>query len=155
MVAVGENLGLQRQEGAARVDEVDARQPVLDRHLLRAQVLLHRQREIRAALHRGIVRDDHAVASLDDADACDDPRRGSLPVVEFPRGQGAQLEERRPRVEQPVDPLACRQLSPGAMSLEGVLAAALGDRRRALPELGHERLHALPATLEDVVARDV
>ena len=68
VVAVGEDLGLQRQEGAARVDEVDAREPVLRGHLLRAQVLLDREREVRAALDGRVVRDDHALLALDDAD---------------------------------------------------------------------------------------
>ena len=79
VVAVGKHLGLQRQERAARVDEVEARQPVLLGHLLRAQVLLHRQREVRAALHGRVVRDDHALAALDDADSGDDPRAGASP----------------------------------------------------------------------------
>ena len=87
MVAVGKDLGLERQERAAGVDEVDARQAVLLGHLLRAQVLLHRQREVRAALDRGVVRDDHALAALDDADSGDDPRRGRLAVVHVPCGQ--------------------------------------------------------------------
>ena len=74
VVAVGEDLGLQRQERAAGVDEVEARQPVLLGDLLRAQVLLDREREVRAALDRRVVRDDHALAALDDADAGDDAR---------------------------------------------------------------------------------
>ena len=74
VLAVREDLGLQRQERAARVDEVQARQLVLLGDLLRAQVLLDRQREVRAALHRRVVRDDHALPALDDADARDDAR---------------------------------------------------------------------------------
>ena len=42
--AVRKHLGLQRQERAARVDEIDARQPVVERDLLRADVLLHGER---------------------------------------------------------------------------------------------------------------
>ena len=48
------------QEGAAGVDQVDARQPVLQGDLLGAQVLLHRHRVVRAALDGGVVGDDHA-----------------------------------------------------------------------------------------------
>ena len=94
VVAVGEDLGLERQERAARVDEVEAGQPVLPRDLLCAQVLLHRERVVRAALHGRVVRDDHALATLDDADPGDDPGRRSVAVVELPRGEGVQLEER-------------------------------------------------------------
>ena len=55
VVAVGEHLVLHRQERAAGVDEVDARQPVLERDLLRAQVLLDRDRVVGAALDRRVV----------------------------------------------------------------------------------------------------
>ena len=72
VVAVGEHLGLQRQERAAGVDQVDARQPVLGRDLLRPQVLLDGQRVVRAALHGGVVGDDHARPARDPADAGDD-----------------------------------------------------------------------------------
>ena len=69
VLAVGEDVGLQGEEGAARVDEVDARQVVLARHLLRAQVLLHGEREVGPALHRRVVGHEHALPPLDDADA--------------------------------------------------------------------------------------
>ncbi len=118
VVAVGEDLGLQRQESTARVDEVDAGQPVLPRDLLCPQVLLHRERVVRAALHRRVVRDDRALATLDDADPSDDPGRRSVAVVELPGGEGVQLEEGRPRIDETVDPLARRELSPRAMSFD-------------------------------------
>jgi hypothetical protein len=46
MLAVGKDLVLARQIGAAGIDEIDAGQPVLQRDLLGAQMLLHRQRII-------------------------------------------------------------------------------------------------------------
>ena len=61
MVAVWELLRLQRQVRAAGVDEVQARQPVLLGDFLRPQVLLHRQRVLGAALHGGVVADEHAL----------------------------------------------------------------------------------------------
>ena len=70
----GEHLVLVRQVGAAAVDQIDAGQPVLLRDLLRAQMLLHRHREIGAALHRRVVGDDHALAPGHAADAGDDAR---------------------------------------------------------------------------------
>ena len=48
-------LGLLRQVGAARVHEVDARQPVLHGNLLGSQVFLHCDREIGSTLDCGIV----------------------------------------------------------------------------------------------------
>ena len=102
VLAIGEDLGLQRQERAARVDQVDAGQPVLQRDFLRAQVLLHRQRIVGAALDGRVVGDDQHLAAR---------RRGRRPVTMpapgasssymLPRGQRRQLEERRARIEQP------------------------------------------------------
>ena len=48
VLAVGKHLRLQRQERAARVHQVDAGQPVLERDLLRADVLLDRHRVVGA-----------------------------------------------------------------------------------------------------------
>ena len=45
VVAVGEDLGLEREEGAARVDEVDAPRWFCSATSPRAQVLLHRERK--------------------------------------------------------------------------------------------------------------
>src|SRR5580765_4996770 len=51
---------------------VDAGQLVLLGNLLGAQMLLHREREVGAALDRRVVGDDHALLALDDADPGDD-----------------------------------------------------------------------------------
>ena len=128
VLAVREHLRLQRQEGAARVDEVETGQPVLLGDLLRAQVLLHGQREVGAALDRRVVRDDHALPTLDDADPGDDPGARGLSLVHVPGGQRVQLEERRAGVEQPVDPLAGEQLAARAVALD---RAARRRRRRS------------------------
>ena len=71
MIAVGKDLVLQRQEGAAGIDQIDAGQAVLARDLLRAQMLLHRHRIVGAALDGRVVGDDHALAAGDAADAGD------------------------------------------------------------------------------------
>ncbi len=155
VVAVGEDLGLEREEGAAGVDEVDAREAVLAGDLLRAQVLLHGERVVRAALDRGVVRDDRDLASFDDADAGDDARRGRLVVVELVGGERIQLEEGGAGVDEAVDPLAGGELAAGAVALDRLLAAALRDARGALAELGDELLHPRAPTRERVVARDL
>ena len=74
VVPVGEHLGLQGQERAAGVDQVDAGQPVLRGDLLGAQVLLDGHRVVGAALHGGVVRDHHAWPAVHRADAGDDAR---------------------------------------------------------------------------------
>ena len=150
VVAVGEDLGLERQERAAGVDEVDARQAVLLGDLLRAEVLLDGEREVRAALDRGVVGHDHALTALDDADAGHDPGPRRLAVVHLPCGQRGQLEECRVRVAEAVDSLARRQLPTRAMPLERLLSAAPRDGCGSLAELGHELLHPPLPRREDV-----
>ena len=144
VVAVREDLGLERQERAARVDEVDARQPVLERDLLRAQVLLDRHRVVRAALDRRVVGDDDAGRALDPADAGDDPGARRVVVVQAGRGERAQLEEGGARVDEPVDALADRELAALAMALDRAVVAAgaaAGDRCLAGPEVVDQRRH--------------
>ena len=152
MVAVREHLILQRQERAAGVDEVQARQPVLRGDLLGPQVLLHGQREVRPALHGRIVRDDHALRALDHADARDDSRARRIAVVEIPGGERVQLEERRVGVDQPVDALPRGELAARAVAFDGLLAAAARDLLRALVQLRDERGHSLVAARELVGA---
>ena len=94
--------------------------------LLGAQVLLHGEREVRAALHRRVVGDDHALAALDDADPGHDPGRRRRVVVDVPRGERGELEERAAGVDEPVDALARR----AACRASGG-APATARRRRA------------------------
>ena len=68
------------------------------------------------------------------------PRR--LAVVDLPGGERVQLEERRARVDEPVDPLAREQLAARAVALDRLLAAAGRDLRGACAQLVDERLHA-------------
>jgi hypothetical protein len=145
VLAVGEHLVLHRQERAAGVDEVDARQVVLGRDRLCAQVLLDRHGVVGAALDGGVVRHDDALATVDATDASDDPGAGHrrLPrrAVHPVRRQRAQLQERAARVEQPVDPVAREQLPAVGVLLPRGLAAALPHRREALAQLVDEVAH--------------
>ena len=124
VLAVGEDLVLHRQEGTAGVDQVDAGQPVLQRHLLRAQVLLHGHRVVGAAFDGGVVGDDDDLAAVDPADPGDDPGAGRRVVVEAVGGERRELEEGRAGVEQPVDALARQQLAALDVALGGALSAA-------------------------------
>ena len=142
VVAIGEDLGLERQEGTARIDEVDAGQPVLERDLLGAEVLPDGHRVVRPALDRGVVGDDHAGRPLDPPDAGDDAGPRRLVVVQPGRRQRTQLEERRARVEQPLDPFADGQLAPLAMTRDRALVAAgaaAGDGCLPVTKIGDER----------------
>ena len=86
--------------------------PVLQRDLLRAQVLLDRHRVVGAALDRRVVGDDRRPAAVDPADAGDDPAPRRVAVVELLGGERAELEERGARVAQRARPAraaaACR-----------------------------------------------
>ena len=95
MVAVGKDLVLVRQVGAARIDEIDAGQAVLLGDLLGAQMLLHRHREIGAALHGRVIDDDHAFAPRDAADPGEEAGGRHLPPVEAVRGELRELQEGR------------------------------------------------------------
>ena len=151
--AVGKDVVLARQEGAARVDQVDARQPVLHRDLLRAQVLLHRHRIVGAALHRRVVGDDHHLLPVHPADAGDDAGRRRLAVVHAVRGELADLEEGRAGVEQAVDALARQQLAAGDVALSRLGVAAEGDPRRLRAQVGHLRRQVRCVAPEIVGAR--
>ena len=148
VIAVGKDLGLQRQKRAAGVHEVDARQAVLQRDLLRADVLPHRDRVVGAALDGRVVGDDHDIASRDAADARDDAGRGRFVLVHAPGGQRRELEKRSARIEQLFDALAHRELALLAMTLHVLGAAPLPHGGEALAVLGDERAHALAVGLE-------
>ena len=140
VLAVREHLGLQRKEGAARVDEVDARQTILQRDLLRPEVLLHGDREVGAALDGGVIGDDQHFAARDPPDAGDQPGRWRLVIVHAERGQTRQLEKRRSGIEELLDPFANRQLPLFAVALEVFRAAAFADAG----EVGAQFVHLAP-----------
>ena len=141
VLAVGEHLRLHGEVGASGIDEVDARQPVLEGDLLRPQVLLDGNGEIRAALHGGVVGDHHHLAAAHPSDAGDEPRPRGPVVVQAPRGQRRQLEEGGVGVEEPGEPFAHRQLALLGVPPRRRLAAALPGPRPPGLEVALERLH--------------
>ena len=65
VVSIGKNVFLQRKEYPGRIDQIDDRDPVLDRDVLRPNDFLRRHRKERASLNCGIVGDDHQHAAFD------------------------------------------------------------------------------------------
>mmetsp|Transcript_7986 Transcript_7986/g.22467 ORF Transcript_7986/g.22467 Transcript_7986/m.22467 type:complete len:290 (+) Transcript_7986:671-1540(+) len=112
VLPVREDLRLHGQERAARVHEVDAGQLVLLRDRLRPEVLLHRQREVRPALHGRVVRDEEALAPRHEPDAGHDAGARHAPVVHVPGRQLGELQEVRAWVDDAPDALAGELLGP-------------------------------------------
>lgn len=148
VLAVREDLVLHGQEGAAGVDEIDTGEAVVEGDLLRAQVLLHRHRVVRAALDGGVVGDDDALPPAHPADPGDDPGGRGLSVVQPVGGEGSELQEGRAGVEQGVHPVPGQQLPARGVPLARPLPAAQPGRRELVPQLVHEcpvgRLVGLP-----------
>ena len=141
MMRVGEDLVLAGEVGAARIDEVDAGQPVLGGDFLRAQMLLHGERIIGAALHRRVVGDDHGEAARDLADAGDEGACGHIFPIDIVGGELADFEEGGARIEQAFDAFAGQQLAARDVALARGFGAAEGDFRGAGAELCNELRH--------------
>ena len=144
--AVRKDLVLQRQERAAGIDQVDAGQAVLAGDFLRAQVLLHRHREVGAALDGGVVGDDHHFLVHHPADAADHARGGRGIVVHAFGGERRDFQERRARVEQGGDAVAREQLAALGVLGPCLVAAAVGRTCQPRIELLDQR-----AVVGDVV----
>ncbi len=153
MLAVGKDIVLVRQIGAAGIDEVEAREAVLARDFLGAQMLLHGDRKVRPALHRRVVDDDDAFAARDAADPGDDARRRDLAAIHAVGGELRQFEKGRARIEQGADALARQELAAGGVALARGDAAALADHPDLLREIGDEAAHRCGIGAERLRAR--
>ena len=91
VLAIWKDFALEGQERTARIHEIDAREVILQRDLLCAQVLFDGDGEVSAALYGGIVGNDHALTAMDSSDSSDDACAGSIIVVHPVCGQGAEL----------------------------------------------------------------
>src|SRR5581483_9519322 len=131
VVAIREQIRLQRQESAGAIAEMHDRQAILDRDVEGAHRLLHRKRIPRAALHARVAGVDQHFAARHDADAGDDRRARHFAVVLLIRRERRELEERRARIEQPLDALAHEQLVLLAQAIDVALRTI--ESRLALP----------------------
>ena len=120
----GKDVGLQRQVCAAAVDEIDARQLVLERDLLGPEMLLHGHREVGPALDGRVVGDDtHRVPSIL-------PRPVTMPAP----GASSSYMPRRPPAgsarERPNLGRAAGRCAPGPAACRARDGARSSDRRR-------------------------
>ena len=142
VLAIRKDVCLERQERAAGVYQVHARQVVLERDLLCPQVLLDGERVVRAALDRRVVGDDHDLASRDAGNPRHEAGAGRVVLVHLEGGKRRELEERRARVDQAIETFADRQLALRAVPLEVRGAAALARRGQAAAKVRDEPRHA-------------
>src|SRR6185503_2864589 len=124
VLAIREDVSLVREVGAAAIDEVNARQPVLQCDFLRSEVFLDGHREIRTALDRCVVGDDQNLATAHAADAGDDARAGRFVSVHAIGGQRAKLDKRRTWIEQAMHTVARQELAAAEVFLASLLAAS-------------------------------
>ena len=132
VLAVGKDVGLQRQERPAGIDEIHAGEAVLFCDLLRAEMFLDGHRIVRAAFDRRVVSNDDAIDARDDAYAGQQSGRRRRAAVHTVCRERGKLEEWRTRVDEAVDAVACGQFPAFAMPLDRRFAAAELD----IPELG-------------------
>ncbi len=105
-------------------------------------MLLHGHRIVGSALDRRVVDDDGAVGALDPADPGDQPGRGDVAAIHPERGELADLEEGRARVDQAGQALAGKQLAPFDMSFALLFRSAHLDNGSLLAQFGEKRAHA-------------
>ena len=75
VVLVWEHVVLLGKESTGGVNQIDAGQVVLHRDLLRPNVLLHRDGVVSATLEREVIGDDHALSTMNIANASNDVAR--------------------------------------------------------------------------------
>ena len=132
-VAVGKDVGLQRQEAAGAVAQMHDRQPVLDGDIERAHDLLDRQRIPGAALHAGIVGMDDDFAAVDDADAADDACAGHLAAIVGIGGERGQVQETACRDRATIRSDRARTSCSAATGVRDRAPDAHGGRRDGAP----------------------
>src|SRR5271156_2527813 len=109
-IAIGEDVGLQREKAARTIAQVNDRQPVLDRDVERTNNLLYRQWIPSSALHACVVGMDDDFTAVDDANAADDAGAGYFAAIFAVGGKRGEFKKRRARIEQQLDSVAHEHL---------------------------------------------
>ncbi|ADP95765.1 hypothetical protein HP15_1 [Marinobacter adhaerens HP15] len=148
VVTIREDFVLAGQVGAAGIDQVDARQAVLQGDFLGAQVFFDGQRVVAAAFYGGVVGDDHAFGAGDAAHAGDDACSGDFFIVNVVGGELADFQERGAVVQEAVDALSGEQLATGDVALLVGGAAALLDGGHFVAQVGYGLGHGFLVGLE-------
>jgi hypothetical protein len=125
VLAIGKDVGLEREECSPGVNKIDAGQVVLLGNFLGAQVFLDGHGIVGATFDGSVIGDDHAFLSLDHADTGDDTGRWRLVLIHIPGCQWAEFQEGRIGVAEQLDALAGKQLVALAMPGDGLFTSAL------------------------------
>lgn len=161
VVAVGEDIGLVGEVGAAGVDHVDAavaslvldlghvfqirvslREIVLLRNGLCAEMLLHGDGVVRSSLDSAIVRNNHARHTLNHTNTRDNTTSRHFSLrVQLISSHRTQFKERRARIDQCRHTIAGQHLIPLQVLLPRLLRPALLNLGREVLHLVHERRH--------------
>ncbi len=152
MIAVGKHFVLIGQVRAAGIHEVNTGQAVLGGNLLRAQMFLHRQRIIGAALHGRIIGDDYTFSARDPADAGDNAGGRNRFVINLVSCKLREFEEWTAGIEKCLDAVTYQQFATGKMPFAGLVAAASGDFFDVLAQVSHQIRHELDIGSEDGIA---
>mmetsp|Transcript_27834 Transcript_27834/g.79366 ORF Transcript_27834/g.79366 Transcript_27834/m.79366 type:complete len:602 (-) Transcript_27834:478-2283(-) len=140
-------VALRVQLRAATVDQVDTRQVVLLRNLLRAQPLLVAHREVHSSLDCSVGPQEHALAAADDSDAADGATAVHTAAVHLPPGQRRQLQNLGALIDDGPDALSDVLLAALPVPLHVLLRAASGHDGETPLQLaaeGRVDLHPLP-----------
>jgi hypothetical protein len=116
MLTVRKDLSLMWKVGAARINQIDARQVVLSRDLLRTQMLLDGQRKISPAFNSRVVRNDQHLSFGHAPNPGNDAGARRFAAVKPVGGEWSDLQERRPGIEEARDSLARQELAALLMS---------------------------------------
>ena len=127
MVPIWKYFGLQRQECAARIHQINAGQQVLQRDLLGTEVLFNGDGKVGAPFHRGVVCHDHHLFAVNAPYAGDDSPAWALVFIHPPSGQGAELQEWGAWVQELLNPLSDHQLASTAVKLDRIRVLPLPD----------------------------
>ena len=138
VVSVREHRILFREEGAATVDHIDARQFVLHRDFLCAKMFLHGILHIGAAFDSSVIGNDYCFSALDGADTSDDTRRWKVVVISVVSRHRREFQERSVLIDEQVDTLACKEFVTFLMFLNGRSATALHTHRHAVAIARHQ-----------------
>ena len=136
-----EDLLLRRQVRTPGLDEVDHGKPILKRDIVGAQSFPQRPGIAGTAADGGVVRHDHALHTVDDADA--GHRTGADGELGAPGSERRELEEGRVRVDQQFDALTGQQFAALVVALDVLLpppASALVCSSSSLGEFVAHRL---------------